>query len=542
MTIQSNLHHLGPVGRSWLMLGGLLLVLCISLAPLFPWKVTPAEAPRDVFSGERAIAHLSSIARQAHPSGSPTQAQVRDYLVQQLTELGLEVEVQRTWGVENVVARLQGTDPSGAILLQAHYDSYGGPGAADNGAGVSALLEVMRALAAGSTPSNDIIALFDDSEEIPDAFTGTKAFIHEHPWMADVGVAIGMDTAVRGFISTDDTGEDNGWLVQALARAYPGGAWTSVSGGGNYDTQPFRQAGIRVLELEDNYPFVEQHTENDVPAIVNPGSMQQLGEQALAVVRELGSLDLSDTSGEQETYMHVPLLGLAHYPQSWALPLAILAGVLVVIACGLCLWRRLATWRGLFAALLATVLAAGLAAVGVNALWQAAPDLFGWETYHWRDWPEVIPPNGWWILILSNLAVFILTVVLYRLARHWSTRADYSLLGLLAFLAPTVLLAITEPRAAIIVTWPVLIGALSWIATVVLHHRGKEWAVDAGAMVAAIPSGLYILPLIVSVFMGDGTKSVASSAGVFAVLLAIILPVVDDFLISVWMALPSKRI
>ena len=404
-SVGSSITSLGPRGRGFIILLVLLLAAIVSMGPLFPRNVTPASAPLDVFSAERALTHLPIIAREKHPAGSPAQAIVGDYLVQQLTDIGVEVDIQKEPGLENVVGRLYGTDPTGAILLQAHYDSFGGPGAADNGAGVAALLEVMRALSAGPGLSNDVIALFDDSEELPDEFSGTKVFIRKHAWMRDVRVAIGMDTAVRGFITTDDTGLDNGWMVQALARAYTGGAWSSVSGGGNYDTKPFRQAGIRVLELEDNYPFHEQHTPEDLPEIVNPGTVQQLGEQALAVTRELGDLDLSNTSGEQETYIYVPFLGLAHYPEAWARNLAILAGILLVTAWGLALWRKFASWGGLGVAVLAIAVTAGLSAFGTNTLWKAAPDLFGWETRRWPDWPEVIPPNGWQILILSNLVV-----------------------------------------------------------------------------------------------------------------------------------------
>lgn len=331
------------INPSMLNLVVIFLVTSMSIVPLFPWRVTAASAPLDIFSGERAFSHLPTITREPHPPGSPAQALVRDYLVQQLTDLGLEVEVQQTPGVENVVARIYGTDPSGAILLQAHYDSIGGPGAADNGTGVAALLEIARALAAGPSMRNDIIVLFADSEELPDPFTGTKAFVRAHPWMADVRVAISMDTAVRGFISINDTGPDNGWIVQVLARAYTGGTWSSLSGGGGYDSLPFRQAGIRVLQLEDNYPFREQHTSDDVPDIVRPGSVQQLGEQVLAIVRELSNLNLDNTSGEQQTYMYVPMIGLAHYPEVWALPLAIVAGVLLIVAVGMALWRKLAS-------------------------------------------------------------------------------------------------------------------------------------------------------------------------------------------------------
>ncbi len=517
----------GKFYSSLLYLLVVLLVTVLALAPLSPWRVAPATAPLDKFSGDRALAHLPIIAREPHPSGSPAQALVRDYLVQQLTDLGLEVDVQQASGVENVVARLYGTDPSGAILLQAHYDSYKGPGAADNGAGVAALLEVVRALASGPELRNDIIVLFDDSEELPDPFTGTKAFIRKHPWMEDVRVAVGMDTAARGFIATVDTGSDNGWMVHVLARSYTGGPWTSLSGGGNYDTQPFRDVGVRVLELEDNYPFHEQHTLDDVPEIVNPGSVQQLGEQALAVARELGHLDLSNTRGEQRTYMYIPGIGLAHYPEAWALPFAILTSIMMIIALGLALWRHLASWRGLGVAFLTMVFMAGLAGFGTNTIWKAAPNLLSWETQKWSEWPEVIPPNGWWILVLSNLVVLILAVVVYWFARRWSSRASFSLVGLLIFLLFAVVLAIAEPRGAIIITWPVLIGSIAWIVAVALNKKGKKWLVDVCILLTAIPTILYILPLVPAIFMSDGTKSVAIMAGVWVIILSIILPVVD---------------
>ncbi len=520
------------INPAFIHLAVVLLVALLAILPLFPWRTTPASAPPEVFSAERALQHLSVIAREAHPSGSAAQAAVRDYLVSQLTALGVEVEVQKAAGAENVVSRLHGTDPDGAVLLLAHYDSYGGPGAADNGAGVAALLEVMRVFTASPAPRNDIIILFDDSEEMPDAFTGTKAFVRSHPWMADVRVAIGLDTAVRSFIATDDTGPNNGWLVKALARAYTGGPWTSMSGGGGYDTEPFRNAGIRVLELEDNYPFYQQHTPDDVPAIVSPGSLQQMGDQALSVARELSSLDLSDTSGRQLTYTYVPLFGLFYYPQAWALPLAILGGILLLIAAGLALRRKLATWRGLGVALLAGLVTAGLAAAGTNLLWQAAPGLFGWQTQRWHDWPEVIPPNGWIILILANLVVMILTVFVYRFARRISQPANFAFFGLFFILLLALVAAILDPRGAIVYTWPVIIGAGIWIAAAVPLKTRRALPEPAAALLAAVPVIFYILPLIPAVFMGDGTKSVAITAAVWVFILMIILPAVDGLLVK----------
>ncbi|HEX5809555.1 MAG TPA: M28 family peptidase, partial [Anaerolineales bacterium] len=434
--------HIGPAGRGLMILLGLMLFAIPSLMMLFPRSVTPASAPLDVFSGERAMTHLQIIASEPHPQGSPALASVREYLVGQLTEMGLEVEVQRTAGLENVVARLRGTEPTGAIVVLAHYDTAASSnGAADNSSTVAALLEIMRSLSAGPAPRNDVIALFDDGEEEPDAFSGTKAFVRQHPWMSNVRVAISIDTAVAGPISMNEVGpQENGWLVQALARAYNGGAWTSFSGGGQYNSTPFSNAGIQVLALEDNFPFKEKHTPEDLPGIIRASSVQQMGEQTLAIVRELGSLDLSNPRGEQETFFPTVFFGLAHYPEAWSTPLAITAAILLVFAIGLTLWRGMISWRGLAVALGTILITVGLSGFGVNALKPHLPDIFGWETFAWPDWPEVIPPYGWLAVSVIDALVLLFIVALYILARRWSARGDFSLTALSVFVIPAVAL------------------------------------------------------------------------------------------------------
>ncbi len=68
--------------------------------------------------------------------------------------------------VENVIAVKPGAVGKHAILLTAHYDSaWAGPGAADDGAGVAAILEIARMAADFPAFDNDVIFLFSDSEE-----------------------------------------------------------------------------------------------------------------------------------------------------------------------------------------------------------------------------------------------------------------------------------------------------------------------------------------------------------------------------------------
>jgi len=518
-----------PRLQGFLMLFVLVLAAGLSVAQQFPRGVTPASASPDLFSAERALTLLPAIASEPHPAGSKAQEKVRDYIFQQLSALGLEVETQPFSSGENVVARLRGSDSTGAIVILAHYDSRpAGPGAADNGAGVAALLEVLRALVAGPLPRNDVIALFDDNEE--QGWIGTRAFTTEHPWMADVRVAISLDTAVRGVVHVNETGPRNGKLVQALARAYRHGwAWMSASGGGNYDSGPFISSGLQALSLEDNYAFKEQHTENDRIEIISLASLQQLGGQALAVARELGDLDLSDLWGEHQTFLAVPLIGLFHYPQAWTLPLAITAAVLLLAAIVFALRRRVAGWGGLLVGLVAIIVAALLAGVLVSALWSQVPKLLSWNTSVWPEWPEMVPPNGALILAVFALLALALAIVAYWLSRRVSRRADLALSGLVPFAVLALVFASSEPRLAIIPLWPVLIGAIGWLISLAFV-KNTAWTVDLPALLAAVVLWLVIPALIFGTFFGSGLNEAATLAAVLALFILVELPAIEGAL------------
>ena len=65
-----------------------------------------------------------------------------------------------------MIARIPGTANTGAIAINAHYDGGAtGPAAGDNGVGVAATLEVVRAVLAGPPLANDVIVVFSDGEE-----------------------------------------------------------------------------------------------------------------------------------------------------------------------------------------------------------------------------------------------------------------------------------------------------------------------------------------------------------------------------------------
>ncbi|HEX2270175.1 MAG TPA: M28 family peptidase [Pyrinomonadaceae bacterium] len=111
------------------------------------------------FSSARAMSHLAQIAKAPHPVGSTAHTQVRNYILNELTVLGLKPEVQET-SVSNIVARINGVRNSKALLLLGHYDTVqNSPGAGDDSSGVAVMLETARALQASGPLNNDVILL-----------------------------------------------------------------------------------------------------------------------------------------------------------------------------------------------------------------------------------------------------------------------------------------------------------------------------------------------------------------------------------------------
>src|SRR3954471_9372898 len=114
---------------------GLILIGGLALWGTRPPPAVKASAPADVFSADRAIAHLAQIAKKPHPIGSDEAVRVREYLVEQLRALGGDVQVEQAIGtvqyarnlhagvVNNIVASFPGRANSRAIMLTAHYDS-----------------------------------------------------------------------------------------------------------------------------------------------------------------------------------------------------------------------------------------------------------------------------------------------------------------------------------------------------------------------------------------------------------------------------------
>lgn len=298
-----------------------------------PSAPEPASAPATVFSAQRALTIVKAIAQQAHPTGSDENERVRQYLITQLKSMGLTPETQSGIAysggaftsvamVTNVVARLKGTDNGKAVLLMAHYDSVTtGPGASDDGAGVAAELETLRALTQGPALKNDVIFLFTDGEEL--GSLGAQVFWHHHPWVGDVGVVVNFEArGSSGASLMFQTSEQNGWLIEQLAQAGIHPVSNSLMGDlyrllpNSTDLSVSNEQSLSGMNFAFGGNWPTYHTARDSIDNIDLSSLQHHGENALHLSRQLGNTDLSQTKAADASYFN--LFGcLVHYPQSW---------------------------------------------------------------------------------------------------------------------------------------------------------------------------------------------------------------------------------
>ena len=213
------------------------------------------------------------------------------------------------------------------------------PGASDCGSCIVNLLETARALRAGSQLKNDVIFIFTDSEEFGPAL-GARAFFNQHSWAKEIGIILNFEGIGRtGPSIMYETGPTSGWLVAELGRVatHPvGQSWlydiykqTPI----NTDFNVYSQAGISGLNFAHLAEGTIYHTALDNDKTIDPRSVQHQGDNALAMIRQLGNLDLNqiEKSSEDDTvYFTLSKGWLVNYPSSWALPLSLMTGFVLI--------------------------------------------------------------------------------------------------------------------------------------------------------------------------------------------------------------------
>jgi hypothetical protein len=503
----------------------------LSIRALHAPEPLPATAPENEFSAGRALIHVREIAGVPHALGSAADTVARNYLVAQLSDLGLQPQIFPSVGVDptahqiiagrtnDIVGRLPGTASGPAIILMAHYDSvYRASGAGDDASGIASILETLRALKHGPPMQRDVIVLFTDGEEA--GLLGAEAFAHSHPWMKDAGLILNFEArGNRGPSLLFETSHNNRPLIEAVAHVAPYPTGSSLFYElykvlpNDTDFTVFRPAGIPGLNFAFGEGLEAYHSPLDTPDHLSLASLQHHGSYGLALTRYFGQVDLAGLRNSHDDDVFFDWFGnrLVTYCQRWVLRGQILVTLLLAVALVLDFRRPEFKKRQFFLALPACLAILILLVAAVAAGW--------WLISFILAGRRVIgdcPAN---LLLLSALMLFgacmgmlLISFFRRRLGAHELALAALSLWCVLSWL-----LALAFSSGSYLLFWPLLLGLLGNAAAnfgnkSTTHRPVTQVIRNAPAFAAAV---LLFAPVIYLVYIFLTLQMISAVASAF---------------------------
>ena len=427
----------------------------------------PAQAAAGEFDTARALARLRRILgdERPHPVDSAANDAVRERLLAELRALGLDPAVTDDVAcnatlkggavscarVRNVLAAL-GPAAGRPVMIVSHYDSTPvGPGAADDGIGVAAMLET-AALLKDRPLKRPVLLLFNEGEEA--GLIGARAFVERHPLARSVEAVVNLEArGTTGPALMFETSRPNGAAIAAFARASVRPAANSASADfyrlipNDTDVSVFRDRPWTILNFAIIGNETRYHSSGDRLAALDPRSLRHMGEQALAATAALATEGVPAAGGDR---LYMDLLGRTLVVLPMALGLGLLAATLILF-----FWLARTRRGGI---LLATAtLAVGLVDAAIlGFLGQQAVGLLRPGEF-WRAHPQATS------LGLSLSAFAACTAALLVLARPIA-RDRLRLAFWLLFLLLGAGLALAVPGAAIYFLAPPLVAGAAMLA------------------------------------------------------------------------------
>ena len=509
----------------------------LSFSSLMPKSGTPASISETKFSTERALIHLREITKAPHYIGTEEHARVREYIVEQLNGLGLKTEIQEGFIMnpkwksldkpKNILAKIKGSGNGKSLLLLSHYDSALTPsfGASDAGSGVVTILETIRAFqASAKTPTNDIIVLFTDAEEV--GLDGARLFVKNHPWAKNVGIALNFEARGSGGPSNMivETNSGNKNLINAFMEAdvkFPVASSLMYSIykmlPNDTDSTVLRQGGdidgFFFAFIDDHFDY---HTANDNFENLDRNTLQHQGEYLLPLVHYFADADLSSLkSSEDHVYINVPILKMISYPFAWIIPMLILAISVFTILIVYGLKKKVLSGKTIarsFVPFLLAFVSCGL--IG----------FYGWKLLlvlypQYSEIQHGFTYNGH---IYISFFVLVSLAILFGVYHRYSKKTNVASLliaPLIFWLLINVIVAIYLKGAAFFII-PVFLGLLSlWILI-----RQEKPNLILMVIIGALAIFMFV-PLIQFFPVGLGLKMLVGSSLITALLFGILLSV-----------------
>ena len=506
----------------------LLLAMATGLLVFRMPDIKPATTSLREFSAARAVKHVEAIAQYPHPIGSSEIEQVRDYIVSELVGMGISPEVQETTvpdyfgtnnnepvDIRNIFAVLPGANPTGSVLMAAHYDTVPlSPGANDDSSGVATLLETARSLTATSPLRNDVIVLFTDAEEPGQFRYGARFFVANYESTDDVRLVLNFEALGHtGPSIMFETAPGNSWLIEGLTQGAPdpvafsfmSDLYRLVAKGGT-DFAAFEEAGINGLNFAYSFERTVYHTSLDNIESLDQRSLQHHGDYAFSLVRHFGDLDLSQISSSTEgdsIYHSIPGSITVRYPASWGIPLVLITGALLVWLIVVALRKGFITTRNIL--LVSTVLTAELIAVTIvlTLAW------WGIDEIHLAFGKVIEPTYKAHVLFVAFLVLAVAMMIALRAMLHKRLDSLSMALGAVLFWWMLALAAgFCLPGFNIILVWPLLFSLLplGWVILRKSSDR-RSWGYLSLISVSAVVSVVLMTVPVYLSFQAMGTAS-----------------------------------
>ncbi len=374
--------------RAWMLGLTALGVWCLCYLTAQPPAAHHGTQPVYQFSAARAEKTLAGILGQErpHPVSSDENAAVRGRILKEFATLGIPARTYASftcnaWRGGRFVACARVTDiiaevvpgDGKAIILLAHYDSVpAGPGASDDESGVATVLETARAIRAARDRSHHpILAVLTDGEEA--GLLGANAFLQNPQLKSRVGAVVNVEArGTRGPSLLFQTSAGDAPLIDLYAAHVSTAYATSSLYEEIYKFLPndtdltlFIRNGFPSF----NFAFADNvryyHSPKDTRANLSHATLQMQGDNMLGVVRGLEQADFTRFHhASNAVYMSVFGQWLPRIPESWALPLAIIVFVVLLLAAWLSHGQR-RDWKSILgAAVMPLAMIVGCAVLG----------------------------------------------------------------------------------------------------------------------------------------------------------------------------------
>lgn len=273
---------------------------------------------------------IKQITITPHIAGSPENYKVRDMLAERAEAMGLAVEVMPfEWKgnnnavriLHNLLVKVPGTSPRGAVMFVSHYDHVSGaPGAADDALAVASMVQLMEKLSK-QPPQNDVYFLYTDGED--QGLLGAADFVNTQPGYAkEVDVLFNLEArGNRGAMLMFETSGRDYELVKRFKDNVPQPVTLSVATAiysmmpNSTDYSEFKKAGYHGL----NFAMIEgdetYHQPSDTLENLNKDTAWQYYQTVMALGEYFGNEDLRGVGITQEAqYFPLPLIGIVVVP------------------------------------------------------------------------------------------------------------------------------------------------------------------------------------------------------------------------------------